>query len=202
MSAIRQRRFQQATTAAVWLSVGAAIMGFFLPWATIDLRASSALSGLTQDLGRVTVKIRRGTKTIAGELPRLSDIPQQVSGAQIPRLANRPNAQVAIALLELFTQQRQQIGLKSYAVYLLPGIALLCGVVVTRWGRHAVVALGSAILCAAIAGVGWWKLLTTDTQALFVAITIGPGLWLSLWAYVVLAPASGLYLFVRRRIDA
>ena len=196
---------RRVVIAVIWMSVTATLVGFFLPWARIDVREPSAvkrlkktgpvgdaLSGLTEGMGRVTVKIRRGTETITGELPRLSDIPREVSGVQIPQLANQQNTQVAIALLEQFSQQREQIGLKSYAVCLIPGIALLCGFLVTRWGHRAVVALGSALLCAAIAGVGFWKLLTTNTQALFVAITIGPGLWLSLWAYVVLGVAAGL----------
>ena len=51
---------------------------------------------------------------------------------------------------------------------------------------------GVAIVCAAVAGVGFWKLLTTNTQSLMVAITIGPGLWLSLWAYVGVACAAGV----------
>ena len=188
-----------------WVSVAGALVGFFLPWARIDVREPElvkqlreqaplhgALDDLTQGLGRVAVKVRRGTQTITGDLPALSDLPKHVSGAQIPQIANQKNAQVAIALVELFTTTRQDIGLKSYAVYLLPGIALLCGLLLTFLGRRLDVAIGIAILCAAIAGAGFWKLLTANTQVLFVAITIGPGLWLSLWAYVGLAVAAGL----------
>jgi len=184
--------------ALIWLSVVATLGGFFLPWARLDLHRGlttkrlEAMNDLTRNLGRVTVKIRRGTQTISGELPRLSDIPREVSGAQIPMLAHQPNAQVAVALLALFTPQQQNIERKSYAVYLLPVVALLCGVVVTYWGSRAIVCVSAALLSGLVAGVGFWKLLTVNTQTLFVAITIGPGLWLSLWAYVVLAVAAGV----------
>ena len=187
----------------VWVSVAATGVGFVLPWARIDLRepglvkqvrekmpASDTLSGLTKDLGKITAKIKRGTQTITGDLPTLADIPKEVSGIQVPRIANQKNAQTALALMELFTGKQEHIGLKSYAVYLLPGIALVCGLLMTFIGRQRLVPWGVAILCAAIAGVGFWKLLTTNTQALMVAITIGPGLWLSLWAYVGLACAA------------
>ena len=195
-----------------WISVSGALVGFFVPWARLDLREPEAvrqlreaaqgqglLDGLTKKVGRVAVEIRRGAETVTGELPSLSDIPKEVSGAQIPQLANQSHAKTAVALLELFTNTRQQIGLKSYAVYLIPGVALLCGVGLTCWGRRRRLMIGIGLLCAGIAGAGFWKLLTTDTRALFIAITIGPGLWMSLWAYVGLAVAALLALIARPR---
>ena len=193
----------------VWVSASTALIGFFLPWAAIDLREPSAVrqlremarlrgtvGGLTRDLSRITVQVRRGAETITGELPKLSDIPKEVSGVQIPRLANQENAKVAMALIELLTRQRQHIGAKSYAVYLVPGLALVFSLLLTVLGGRKVVTIGTLILCAAIAGGGFWKLLTTNTKTLFIAITIGRGLWLSLWAYVGLALAACLGLIV------
>ena len=188
-----------------WACVAATGAGFVMPWARIDLReptlvkqvretlpASDTLSGLTKDLGRITATIRRGAQTVTGDLPTLADIPKEVSGVQVPQLANQKNAQTAIALMEIFTGKQEYIGLKSYAVYLLPGIALACGLLLTFLGRQRFVPWGVAGLCAAVAGVGFWKLLTTNLQSLMIAITIGPGLWLSLWAYVGLAAAAAL----------
>lgn len=186
-----------------WAAVVAVVVGFVQPWASLDLRepgvvkqlretapVRDTLSGLTKDLSRIAVKVRRGAETVTGELPRLSDMPKEVSGVQIPQLANQKNAQVAIALMELLMNERQHIGAKSYAVYLVPGIALVCALLLTFLGTTRAVAIGAAVVSGLIAGLGFWKLLTTDTQALFIAITIGPGLWLSLWAYAVLAGAA------------
>ena len=190
-----------------WLSVVAALVGFFLPWARLDLREPGVLkdvqdlgvvSGLTKDLSRIAVKIRRGAETVTGELPTLADIPKTVSGAQIPQMVRQENAKVAVALLELLTRTRQQLQLKSSAVYLLPGIALLCGILLTAAGSRPL-AWGIAGVCGLIAAAGFWKLLTTNTQTLFIAITIGPGLWLSLWAYVGLAAAAGLCIMPHTR---
>ena len=83
-------------------------------------------------------------------------------------------------------------------MYLVPGIALVCGVLLTLLGR-APVAAGIALVCGAVAGVGFWTLLTTNTSTLFVAITIGQGLWLSLWGYVGLALSGALSLLIRPR---
>ena len=161
-----------------WACAAMAVVAFCMPWASIDVTAPGALTqlgataplrgavgGLTKELGRVVVKIRRGAETITGDLPALADIPKQVSGVQIPGLANQQHAQVAIALFELMTSTRQQIGLKSYAVYLVPGIALLCGLLLTFVGRRVPIALGVAMLCAVIAGVGCWKFLTARSAS-------------------------------------
>ena len=197
--------------AFTWLSVATAVVSFFLPWAKIDVREpglsrqvrqtvqeQGLLKGLTEKLGRVTVQVRRGAKTISGELPKFSDIPHQVSGVQIPRLANQKNAQVVTALFEMVTNTRQDIGLKSYAVYLVPGLVVVFGLLLTFAGMRPV-ALGVAAASAAVASAGFWKLLTTNTQALFVAITVGPGLWLSLWAYVALSIAALLSTLAKLR---
>jgi hypothetical protein len=67
----------------------------------------------------------------------------------------------------------------------------------TVLGTRRAVAIGAAVVCGLIAGLGFWKLLTTNTQALFIAITIGPGLWLSLWGYVGLALAAAALSVVK-----
>ena len=186
-----------------WVCAGASVVGFVMPWANLDLRepgvvkqlretgpVRETLGGLTKDIGRIAVQIRRGAESVTGDLPGVADIPKQVSGIQIPQLANQKNAQVAMALVELLMNERQHIGAKSYAVYLLPGMALACALLLTFLGTRRAVTIGAAVLCGMIAGVGFWKLLTTNTQTLFIAITIGPGLWLSLWAYAALALAA------------
>ncbi|MBI4342805.1 MAG: hypothetical protein HY599_05510 [Candidatus Omnitrophica bacterium] len=195
-----------------WISALSAAVGFVQPWAHLDVREPSMMKrvrqavgdqgrvdGFTKRLSRVTVEVRRGTQTLTGELPSLKDLPKQVSGIQIPQMANREDAKVAMALMELLMPASQHVGLKSYVVYLLPGLALLGAVLLTWLGDRPAVPIGVAAVSSAVAGVGCWKLLTTNTQALFVAITIGHGLWMSLWAHVGLAVAAGLFLLPRRK---
>lgn len=204
----------RVTLVLVWVSVAMAGAGFFLPWAKIDLRepglakelraaspGRDLLGGVTKRLGRITIKIRRGTDTITGELPSLGDIPTQVSGFQIPQLVHQHDAQVAEALWELLANERQRLGAKSYTVYLVPTLALCCGLALSWLAGNAPVAVGVAVLCGSVAGAGFWKLLTTNTPARFIAITVGPGLWLSLWGYIGLA-VSALLCAVRARSRA
>lgn len=183
----------------VWLSVVAAVVGFVLPWATLDVKATRVVGGATQliegapleavtgnlakKLGNVVIQVKRGAETVTGKLPDLSQIPTHVNGPQIPQLVNRQDAQVVLALAEMLTGERQ-VGAKSYVVYLVPGLAILCGILVTLASRVRVACLLVGVVCVTVAGVGFWKLLTAKTETLLVAITIGQGLWLSLWAYV------------------
>ena len=189
----------------VWIGAVMAVVGFMQPWATLDLKSpklpgqlkeisdatslSSVMRKLTKGMGKVVVQVKRGAETVTGELPDLSNIPNEIRGIDVPRLANRQDAYAVVALAEMFTGERE-LGLKSYAVYLLPGLALLCALTVTLSAQLRPLVIVIGLICLAIAAGGSWKLATTNTDALLVAITIGHGLWLSMWAYVVLGCAS------------
>lgn len=211
---MKRHPFREATLIGMlvgWVGVVATVAGFWMPWAEIDLRepavatqvaetagVQGTLSDLQRGLGRVAVTIRRGAETITGTLPSLSEIPKEVSGAQIPQMVRRDEAQVAVALVALLTDSRFRLGLKHYAVYLVPGLALLCGVLLTVGGRRPSIVWGVGLVCGGIAAVGFWKLSTMNAETQLVAITIGPGLWLSLWGYVGLAVAGLLSVIVSR----
>ena len=203
---------------AGWVSVGFAIQGLFLPWAMIDVRQPAAITslqgatrslrdasplgetvkGLTHDLHHIVVKVRRGAETVTGTLGvgSLPELPSQVTGADIPRMANQEQAKVAMALVELFTHRSQDVGRKSYAVYAVPGLAVVCGLLLSVFGRRWVIALTIAWFCGTVAAIGFWTLLTVNPQTLFVAIRIGRGLWQSVWAYVGLTVCALLELFL------
>ena len=175
---------------AVWSCAAATLLGFVLPWAQLDFRTtalekqigSKAKSAIAKSFG----KGHRPTRAVKST----PLIPTKVRGYQIPILANRKNVRVANQLMELFTKKHDRaIGVKSYAVYLLPAFALVCGWLLTMGRVPAAGRAALAILCAAVAAAGCWTLLTTDTRKAY-AIVIGPGLWLSLAAYAGLAAAA------------
>ena len=189
---------RRAGLTAAWVSVAAATAAFFLPWAKLDVRGArltelaSSVPGAEGRVSRVTLQIRRGTETVAGSLPSLDALPRQVSGARIPGLARQEGAQVMVALMELLTHTCQHATLKSDTVFLVPGVALLCGLLLTGWSDRPAVAGSVMVLCAAVAVAAGWKLLTLDSSRSVVAVTIGWGLWLSVGAYVGLAAAAAL----------
>ncbi len=201
----------------VWVGVATALVGFVQPWASIDVKyrdlardvtgtvdavaqdagLGDVLASLSKRVGRIAVSVKHEAETITGELPDLSSIPTVISGADIPRLANRKDAHVVIAFAELWTGHRE-LSAKSYLVYLVPGLILLGGVLVTafRGARWLCVVVGLTALV--IAGFAGWKLSTTSTDTLLVAITIEPGLWRVCWGYAGLGAASFLTALVSR----
>lgn len=181
----------------------AAIIGFFLPWASIDVSGSTLSrtlrqTRLTEELSNVSVKIKRSTGDITGRLPSLSSMPSTVSGAQIPQMANNKDAKLAMAVMEMLTGKQEYVGAKSYAVYALPGLALIGALVVTLIGAPWA-PLAVAGVSAVTAGVGSFKLATAPTETLLVVAKIGPGLWLSMAAYAALAAAALLVWAGSRR---
>lgn len=188
-------RHRVAVMGLAWLGVAAAGWGFLLPWAHLEMAdstrtAAEVLAGVAQQVGRVTISVRQGDRTVSGDLSSLADVPHQVRGVEIPRVVRQRHAQLALAVLEMLTQASRHLEAKSYAVYLVPGIALCCGVLLTAWGARAPVAFGVALACAVIAGVGCWKLLTVRPETASLVLRVGQGLWLSVWAYVGLAVAG------------
>ena len=194
----------------IWLSVTAILGGFFLPWVVVELReptlvqqmqrtgsAHELVGRLNDQLGRVVLQVRRGTETITGDLSSLAELPHKISGAQIPQLANDERAKLLMVVAEMVTHRSQDLDRKSYAVYLVPGIALLFGLLLTAW-RMAPVTGGIALASLALAVVGCWKLLTIKSDAIAASIGIGPGLWISLAAYLSLAFAAGCLFWFDR----
>lgn len=191
----RMQWLRRSLLVLAWACAAATIIGFFQPWARLSARESPAaqaiqqaagtgpFDGLLGEAGRVTVTIRRGAETLTSDVSSLSRIPREVSGAQIPRLVRQTDTQVGIALLELLTSTRQQLELKSQAVYLVPALAVLAAWLMSLSARGRVLPGVVGGLCVAVAGLGGWKVLTSDLQTSFVAVSIGPGLWLSLGAY-------------------
>ena len=194
-----------ALLAMIWLSAAAAVAGFVLPWASMDVKyhdvarhvrgavrdvpmgglSDDAAHQMTNKLSRIMISVKRGAETVTGELPDLSTIPTQVNGPQIPQMVNRQDANVVVALIEMFAGQRQ-IGAKSYVVYALPALALVFALLLTAAGSRPVVAVVAGLASLALGGGTLWKLLTTNTDTLLVKITIERGLWLIAWSYVAL----------------
>ena len=181
----------------VWGGVLAVVVGFYQPWAALDIMrnsktekeiASGIRRGLSKSFGIHSAKepswIRNQQKS-----KTTPTVPTKITGAMIPTLANQRHVKVLQQLAELLTHQKQEaIGLKSYAVYLIPGLALLCGLLILRM-QSPFVSAGASVVAAAIAGVGFWHICSTDTRAQY-GIVIGPGLWLSLCGYAVIAAAT------------
>ena len=170
-----------------WVSAAVAVAAFFMPWARFSV-AKPGIAQAVQGLGRVTLEVRGGGRTVTTSLADLTRLPQEVTGAGIPRLVRNQDAQAGLMVLELLTGRQQHAELKSLAVYLVPGLALAAALALTLGVPPA--AIGPA--CALIAGIGASKLWAAQAASSMVKVTIEFGLWLSMAAYVGLAAAAAL----------
>ena len=179
----------------IWLSVSAALVGFYLPRAKAEVRDAGVFkllsSGMRRSLGSEG-KFHSSARTPgSGWNPfTVTDVPTQVNGFQVPMLANKRQVKLVQALVALFTKNQDNIGLKSFAVYLLPGLAGLFGALLVSGRMSRPVALGIAVLCIVIVIVGTWKLLTVNPKKSLMVVQICSGLWLSLVAYAGLTFAG------------
>ena len=206
------KKFRPAMLVVAWGCAVLAVCAFTMPWVHLDVHEPTmlkqvrqavplqgTLKGLTHGLSRIAVKIKRGAETVTGDinLGSLQNLPREITGAQIPQLANSSQAQLALVVMQMMTGTASDIGRQSYAVYLLPGLAVLAALLLTMLGRWRIAALSVAIVCALIAAVGFWNTLTAHTTTAFVTMRIGQGVWLSLWAYVGVAlAAAGLAIML------
>ena len=186
------------------LSMAVAVLAFFLPWVRLEMRKSpppraasskptkmttstkphleSKPSHLSRSLDKAFAAFDRTTTSLAAHAA--TQLPRRISGVQIPRMANHESTRTIMLLVERFEKKREHVGAKSYAVYLLPGLALLFGLLLVRFGRSRWLAGLVGVMCLAVAGVGAWKLLTTPLDTPVIAVHIDYGLWVALLAYV------------------
>ncbi len=189
---------RSASRALAAVSALAALGGFFLPWVTVEVSKPGGLGAFGSTLGRVSVTVHRDGAEISGDVSGLVQSPMTLTGAQIPRMARESSTQAGVALLEMVTGRRYQAGLTSLLVFLVPAGALVCTVGIVGRVLTPAWSLAVAGLCGVAAAAGFWKVLTLPPPAVPIAVTIGSGLWISLWAYVGLALASFIDTLSRR----
>ncbi len=176
-----------------------ALIAFFLPWVHLTPPPSNTVkhkraraegidkTGRVRNLGgavdEVFSGLIHGTREVAG---KLTGIPPRISGFGVPILANSRKAKTIMELAESVTKKKEDVGLKSWAVYAVPGLAVFLGALLVRFSGQIIVSLLVAAAGVAIFGVGTWQLLTANLTSDIVCVKIGFGLWLSLSVYLCL----------------
>ena len=206
MTASQLRSWRNVVTwlclAGAWGGASSTVSGFVRPWVRLQVKSEAlgeAAGRVSQDaqvqalaeklakrVGRIAIQVRQPDgSTIGGELPDIRTLPRQLSGYDIPRLLHRSDMQGLVALAELLIKQRE-VARKSYAVYLLPGLALLGAILLTVAVRDRGVAVGLGLACLAAAGALWWKLSTLHAETPLIRLVIESGLWQTCGAYGLL----------------
>jgi len=173
----------------------AIIHGFFMPWAKASASAtkvakslvSSAKIGFLKDspfAGKLIKEFDRATNKISD----LGDIriKTAVSGYDIPTLVNNKTSQIAIGIASIMFKDVKDLDKKVMLVYLLPLSALLCIGLAIAGLKNKIAVIVMAVLSGGIALGGLYNLMTADLSNLNIQISIGQGLWQTMYAYLTI----------------
>ena len=157
---------------AIFVLATVIILSFFLPWAHVQ----SNQVGLF-------------TKVLTGQ--RQKNV-ASISGLQVPMMANGNGARLISSIAKIFYPTMKNIGLKSFAVVLIPLLAIIIGALNYFYEKYPWVNLGIAIVGVLIFLVATIKLATTDLDKLVLQIKIGFGMWTILISYLAIGVLAGL----------
>ena len=112
------------------------VISFFLPWAKVSVSVVGASRELT-GTARTTLKDSPTARKWLDKLEKATDavssygdvgVNTQVSGYDIPVLVNNKSSKVAISAAQIMFKSAENLDMKSYLVYLLPILGILCAV--------------------------------------------------------------------------
>jgi hypothetical protein len=200
----------------IWLIVLVLIAAFFLPWVRVDADIMRPLAKIEEAgfgnliskiRGEITAATRSIEKQTGYSIPTEGKV--EANGFDIPRLVNTNDTQLALSFVQLFTKKTEGVQWKCYAVYSIPGLAVLLALLYQfarrpRWGKIRMVPCLVTLFTAALFFIAYLKITTAELDHLVLEIKIGFGLWLSLFAYGALAATFGLgtlsMCFIRDRV--
>jgi len=153
-------------------------LSFFTPWVRVESRIAGGISKLVSGTKQSSLK--------------------EISGYQVPILANGPDAKFMISIIKLFNSAVTDADKKSWLIWGIPGLAVMLFLTSLFLGKNKWVNLGMGILGIAIFSVATYKIKTTDLDKFILNIAIAPGLWLILWSYLAIG-LTGLFRFSRQQ---
>jgi len=170
----------------VYVASAVTIIAFFMPWATV---ATSAV-GITKEAssafgGKFGKELDKATEALS-EMGDIS-VKSSVSGYQIPKLVNDETSKVAISVAEMFFEDVKDLDKKSYLVYLLPILGIVCAALAFFGGKNILYVIPMVILSGGAAIGGLYKLYTTNVSSLAVQIVIQNGLWFTMYSFLFIS---------------
>jgi hypothetical protein len=170
----------------------AIVHAFFMPWAKASASAGKVasdslagvekkyplLSGLFGNMSKESEKVTSAADAVT--------VKMSVSGYDIPKMMNAKSSQVAVALTGIFMKDAKDADKKSYAVYLMPILALVCIGLAFMGMKNKIALIVMAVLSGGIAGGGLYNLMTVNLSNLPIQISIERGLWQTMYAYLMI----------------
>jgi len=183
------------------------VLSFFMPWAKVSVSAVGVSKQLTtvadEKLGDSPIagKVIDRLKEITGAISNFGDINVKttVTGYQIPKLVNDRTSKVAISLAQIIFKSAEGLDRKSYLVYLLPLIGILCAILAILGLRSTIYVVLMFFISGAVSIAGLYNLHTAGVESIAVKISIESGLWNTMYALAFIFLISILWLVLGRK---
>jgi hypothetical protein len=187
------------------------IRGFYLPWATVEtsvLKGAAAMMGDPKGKIVQVPRLRRALKEAAGffyPIVKTADkeIKVVVTGRSIPRMMQGKDARVVISFMEILFKDIDNVEERAYLVYIIPIGALLCILFSLLGLKFRLPLILMLMLTEAIGIIGLYNLKTTFIDARMpeanAHLSIGFGIWYTVYAYLFIFLASFLWLVFDKR---
>jgi hypothetical protein len=175
----------------IGLSLSLQAVAFYQPWVEVELSRPKFIERVAR-----VFKDKRDTAAAESAAPAKSRL-LTLSGAGIPRLANKEYTKRITELFDLLGAKTKQVGLQSYAVYAVPLLLALLVLALVALRFHPKAALVIGLLSWVIFAVGAYQVHTLDADPA-LAVRFCYGLWLALGCYLSFGAAAFLESLPRR----
>ena len=142
------------------------IIVFFIPWVAVK----------SEQVGMFS-KVLTGKKRAAIN---------NINAFQVPILANGPDARLMLRVIKIFNPNVKDADKKSFLIWSIPFLAVIVFIVSHFFGNNKWVNLIIGVLGVFIFIAASYKIKTTNLNKLVLHIEIGPGLWLTLWSFLLM----------------
>lgn len=168
------------------------LISFFMPWAGVSTSAIRISKQMTSDTmddlkdAPISSHLLTGFKEAANIIGGLGDVEMNmvVTGYDIPVEANKKLSKVAISLLQTLLRDARNLHKKSKLIYLMPVFAVGCIIFALVGTRYKAAIALMSILSGVLSMGGLYNLKTANLSSEVLEITIGRGLWMTLYAYL------------------
>ncbi|NQT22306.1 MAG: hypothetical protein HQ579_02590, partial [Candidatus Omnitrophica bacterium] len=186
------------------------VRSFLMPWAEVSTSATKVASDLTNAASTnlkdspVAAKFIKKLEKVTDAIGEFGDVEvkSEISGYDIPTMVNKKTSKVALSLVAILFKSAENLDKKSYLVYLMPLVAILCSLLAVIGVRRRWSIIAMCLVSGAISIGGIYNLKTTALPNAFVAITIQPGLWYTMYGYLAIFIISIVWMLLGRKKEA
>ncbi len=159
------------------ICLGLVIWGFFLPWIEIE---SSFFNRLTRVAG--------GEESV---------VMKKITGYEIPKMANSKKVKAFRQVAHVFVKDTRNIGMKSYAVYMIPAMGMLL-FWLFLWAETKKKAANILVMFLAWSFSGFlaYRLLSVNASNTAALAIFSYGLWISIIAIAVMGLCASFKMVV------